>query len=200
MRYWLLTSTFYGNWLPGDRRGFVGRVRDIRPGDDQTVRRREHDRIGDEYDRDMLHLEHKSRSMMKDDTIRVNLDQASALIEQFRETSVIRNWALLTVAVMRDHVHWVVGLDNDRHGQVGLQSLKAYGSRVLNKRWGRPLNGTWWTSKGSARALPDERAVADAFEYVAFRQPNPLRVWIARVLLEWMRHERMHGRLTSAAR
>ena len=25
-RYWLLTNTCYGNWLPGDARGFVGRV------------------------------------------------------------------------------------------------------------------------------------------------------------------------------
>src|SRR5437763_1061534 len=30
-RYWLLSSTFYGNWLPGDPRGFVSRVRDRRP-------------------------------------------------------------------------------------------------------------------------------------------------------------------------
>ena len=31
MRYWLLTSTTYGTWLPGDERGFVGRVWDTRP-------------------------------------------------------------------------------------------------------------------------------------------------------------------------
>jgi hypothetical protein len=30
-RYWLLTNTSYGNWLPGDRRGFVGRVWEHRP-------------------------------------------------------------------------------------------------------------------------------------------------------------------------
>ena len=28
-RYWLLTWTTYGTWLPGDRRGFVGLQRDL---------------------------------------------------------------------------------------------------------------------------------------------------------------------------
>ncbi len=42
-RHWLLTSTFYGTWLPGDRRGFVGRVRDARPDDLPTLVRLEHD-------------------------------------------------------------------------------------------------------------------------------------------------------------
>lgn len=27
-RYWLLTWTCYGQWLPGDARGFVGNVRE----------------------------------------------------------------------------------------------------------------------------------------------------------------------------
>jgi REP element-mobilizing transposase RayT len=187
MRYWLLTSTFYGNWLPGDRRGFVGRVLETRPGDDDPDdRRREHDRIGEEYDRDMGHLEMKSRALMKGKVIRVDAEQAKALIQQFQVTSHIRDWDLLTTAVMPDHVHWVLGLDDDQHGQSGLQSLKAYGSRRLNQSWTRPPNGTWWTSKGSARALPDQRAVGDAFEYVAFRQPNPLQVWIADQLPDWM--------------
>jgi hypothetical protein len=31
-RYWFLTSTTYGNWLPGDPRGFVSGVIDEREG------------------------------------------------------------------------------------------------------------------------------------------------------------------------
>jgi hypothetical protein len=30
-RYWLLTNTTYGTWLPGDHRGFVGHVLEHRP-------------------------------------------------------------------------------------------------------------------------------------------------------------------------
>ncbi|HYH63802.1 MAG TPA: hypothetical protein VD866_03795 [Urbifossiella sp.] len=44
MLTWLLTSTTYGTWLPGDRRGSVTSVRDTRPDDAPTVVRIEHDR------------------------------------------------------------------------------------------------------------------------------------------------------------
>ena len=52
-RYWLLSSTFYGNWLPGDRRGFVSRVRDRRPDESVSPVRREHDLPGIPYDEDI---------------------------------------------------------------------------------------------------------------------------------------------------
>jgi REP element-mobilizing transposase RayT len=200
VRYWLLTSTFYGNWLPGDCRGFVGRVLELRSGDDTKARRREHDRPGEEYDCDLPRLQRESQRLMKGDPIRINSEQAAALIQQFKETCVFRGWDLLASAVMPDHVHWVVGIDSSDHGAVGLQSLKAYGSRVLNQKWGRPPSETWWTSKGSARPLRDPRAVRDALDYVAYRQPNPLTVWVADLLPEWMPPSRRHGRLTSAAR
>lgn len=200
VRYWLLTSTFYGNWLPGDERGFVGRVLEVRPGDDQISRRREHDRPGEEYDCDHPRLQRQSQRLLKGEPIRIDSEQATALVQQFKETSAFRGWELLSVAVMSNHVHWVVGIGDDDHGRVGLQSLKAYGSRVLNQRWGQPPSGTWWTSKGSARVLKDERALRDACEYVAYRQPGPLCVWVTERLPNWMTELRPHGRLTSAAR
>jgi hypothetical protein len=41
--------------------------------------------------------------------------------------------------------------------------FKCYGSRALNRRWGKPVNGTWWTGgSGSKRKLPDERALRAA--------------------------------------
>ncbi len=198
MRYWLLTSTFYGNWLPGDRRGFVSRVRDARPGDDLRSPRREHDRYGDAYDADIAQLERHAASVMKGPAVRIHRAQADDLLAQFQETAAIRGWSLLTTAIMPDHVHWVIGLGDDEHGRDGLQDLKAYGSRRLNKIWGRPDSGTWWTSKGSTRLLPDEPALRGAFEYVARRQPQPLVVWIAPDLPPHSAITAL-GRLTSAA-
>lgn len=43
MPLWLLTSTFYGQWLPGDERGSVTNVRDQRPTDPDAKIRIEHD-------------------------------------------------------------------------------------------------------------------------------------------------------------
>jgi hypothetical protein len=49
MPCWLLSSTFYGQWLTGDARGCVTNVRDRRPGDAATVTRSEHSAPGEEY-------------------------------------------------------------------------------------------------------------------------------------------------------
>ena len=43
-----------------------------------------------------------------------------------------------------------------------MADFKAYGSRALNRRYGRPPSETWWTDKGSKRKLPNEEALAAA--------------------------------------
>jgi hypothetical protein len=50
-RFWLLTWTTYGSWLPGDRRGFVGKLRD------ETGRPIIHNEPGTPCDADMRPLE-----------------------------------------------------------------------------------------------------------------------------------------------
>ena len=84
--------------------------------------------------------------------------------------------ALLAAAVMANHVHLVVGVVGDPDPERILHSFKSYASRVLNKQWQRPRNGTWWTSSGSKRKLPSERAVTGAVRYV-LDQKHPLVVW-----------------------
>src|SRR5207248_1375256 len=117
-----LTSTFYGNWLPGDPRGFVSRVRDRRPDDPDEPRgadatplapRREHDTPGTPYDADLPGLHGSARSRLRCTPIRVTLEQAHVLVAQFQETAAYRTWRLLATAVMYNHVHIVVGLTGD---------------------------------------------------------------------------------------
>ena len=176
MRTWLLTSTFYGNWLPGSERGFVGRVRESRVGDLADDRRREHDDYGTDYDAEMSGLHRHARAIMKGEPIRITHEQAGVLFFQFRETARVRGWGMRALAVMANHVHWVVELPDDIHGNIGLQGFKAYGSRALNRRWGTPRSGTWWTSKGSTRLKLDEAARQAAIRYVR-KQENALVIW-----------------------
>ncbi|MDB5306984.1 MAG: hypothetical protein JWO38_1186 [Gemmataceae bacterium] len=77
---------------------------------------------------------------------------------------------------MENHVHLVVTVPGDPDPSDILGDFKGYGSRVLNRRWGKRPNGTWWTEGGSKRKLPDEQAVAGAVGYV-LRQRAPLLVW-----------------------
>lgn len=171
-RFWLLTWTTYGTWLPGDRRGFVSNVRE---GSGPEVR---HNAPGSLYDADMPGLELSARAILKGPPIYLGAEQAAALLEQFQSTAKYRGWTLPAAAVMANHVHLVVGVPGDPDPATVLHSFKAYGSRALNLRWKRPASGTWWAESGSRRKLPDESAVQAAIAYV-YRQHCPLAVWPA---------------------
>jgi hypothetical protein len=171
-RFWLLTSTMYGNWLPGDERGFVGTVRT--PLGLQQI----HNLPGSEYDRDVGWLRHAATSQLKGPPIALNFSQAEILFSQFYETATHRRWNLSAVGIMATHCHIVVGVLGDPEPEDILRDFKSYGSRALNRACGRPKSETWWTESGSKRKLPDEAAVLAAVEYVR-HQLNPLLIWIA---------------------
>jgi REP element-mobilizing transposase RayT len=165
---WLLTSTTYGTWLPGDARGFVSTVTDV---NGERVR---HNQYGEPYDADMPRLEAAARQKMKGPAVYFSLEQAKTVIAQFRETAAHRGWLLFAVAVMSNHFHVVAG--GGVNPEWMLRDLKSYASRALNRQWGKPASGTWWTTSGSKRRLPEEAAVAAAVRYV-LRQERPLVVW-----------------------
>jgi REP element-mobilizing transposase RayT len=168
-RFWLLTWTTYGTWLPGDRRGFVSPVRQ----DDGT--HVIYNVPGTPVDSDMPNLERAMRQSMKGKTIRLTQEQATVVVGQFHETVAFRGWQLQAAAVMASHVHLVVGVDGDPDLERILHSVKSYASRAHNKQWERPRNGTWLPPPGSKRKLPDERAVIGAVRYV-LDQEYPLVV------------------------
>jgi REP element-mobilizing transposase RayT len=171
-RYWLLTSTTYGNWLPGDPRGFVSGVLDEREG--KVI----HNQPMTEYDRDIPGLKEFATGQMKGPAITLNRAQAGVMFPQFYETASYRKWELRAVGIMPKHVHLVVGVLGDPDPDKILGDFKSYASRVLNRTWGKPVSETWWTEKGSTRKLRDEAAVLAAIEYVR-NQANPLLIWIA---------------------
>jgi REP element-mobilizing transposase RayT len=177
MRTWLLTNTTYGTWLPGDPRGSVTSVRDLRPSDPTPEARIEHDLPGEPWADAIPGLHRAAIDAMTGPPIYLDLAQAEALLSQFQETARFRGWTLLAVAIMANHVHLVVEVPGDPDPRRVLADFKAYGSRQLNRQWGALPSGTWWTEKGSKRKLPDERAVADAIAYVLYKQPHPLVVW-----------------------
>lgn len=75
-RYWLLTNTYYGQWLSGDERGFVGRVREHRPADPRAKRRVAHDLPGEEYDQARPGLSWASAERMSGPPIALTLEHA----------------------------------------------------------------------------------------------------------------------------
>jgi REP element-mobilizing transposase RayT len=140
-RVWLLTWTCYGNWLPGDERGFVSGVQ-------APEGRVVNNAPGTEYDRDVEWLRRHCRLIQKGATTRLERHHAEAALAQFHETAAHRGWDLLAAAVMHNHAHLVVWVPGDPDPEKLLHSFKSYATRTLNKRFGRR---EWWTESGSTR-------------------------------------------------
>jgi REP element-mobilizing transposase RayT len=179
MRAWLLTNTTYGSWLPGDPRGSVTSVRSVRPSDPITFTRIEHDVPGEPYEDAIPGLYASAESLLSGPKVYFDHEMANLVLAQFRETAMYRGWTLRAVAVMFNHFHIVVMVPENPDPRRILADFKAYGTRTLNRRFGRPPSRTWWTTNGSKRMLKDSAAIAAATHYVLKRQPNPLALWHA---------------------
>jgi REP element-mobilizing transposase RayT len=177
MAAWLLTSTCYGTWLPCDPRGSVTSVRDLRPGDAPTLLRFEHDMPGEPYEDELPGLQEHARESMTGPPVYFDIGHANTMAKQFPETATHRGWQLLAFAVMYNHIHIVVDVPGFVAAHKILGDFKAYGSRALNKAFGKPASETWWTYRGSKRILRNDEAVAAAIHYVLHKQPNPLVTW-----------------------
>ena len=82
---------------------------------------------------------------------------------------------------MANHFHLIVGVEGDPEPSDLLRDFKSYGSRKLNRSWGRPESDTGWTESGSNRKLKEEANVLAAVDYIR-EQKNPLVIWIAKQL------------------
>lgn len=157
MNFWLLTNTTYGSWLPGDNRWSytdVSGTTALTPPQPRLAR--------------------YAQSVQKGPAIKLSRKQAELVLAQFLETTQYRGWTLPAVAIMYNHFHAVISGPDSTKPDKMLADLKAYATRVLNRRYGKPASETWWTTKGSKRFLPDQEAVDAAVEYVLHKQPNPL--------------------------
>ena len=170
-RYWLLTWTTYGSWLPGDRRGFVSSVED---GEGPQFR---HNIPQTPYDADSAGLQHSARQQMKQAMVLLTKEQAQIVGAQFHETAEYRGWQLVAVAVMANHIHLIVGVPSDPDPESLLRDFKSYASRALNKTIDDGTTQRWWTRSGSKRKLKDDEALIAGTNYVA-NQDNPLYLWI----------------------
>ena len=92
------------------------------------------------------------------------------LKDQFEETARFRQWSILAVAIMPNHIHLVVGVPGDPEPDALLRDFKAYGSRALNRRHPRPASGTWWTEGGSRRKVKDQAHLDAVIAYVLRQQ------------------------------
>jgi REP element-mobilizing transposase RayT len=176
-RFWLLTWTTYGSWLPGDSRGFVSEVRD------SEGNKVLHNEPGTPCDADLPALARFAASRMTEPGVLLNGAQAEAVALQLRETARHRGWRLLALAVMANHIHVLVGVPGDPDPEKLLGDFKAWCTRRLNQGWGQ--RDRWWTQSGSRRRKKTADALRAALCYVR-DQPYALVVWLDPEGLAWI--------------
>jgi REP element-mobilizing transposase RayT len=160
--YLFITSTTYAQWLPGDKRGFVNRN-------------------NNQYDTPFYEghagLRHSAKNRLKGEPIFLNDEHAQVLFEQFQETVSRRSWKLFGAAIMPNHVHILLEVNDDSQPEKAAGDLKSFGSRRLSEVFGKPKSGTWWTTGCSIH-----RKTADSIPHVIRYikdQDNALLIWIA---------------------
>ena len=124
MLSWIITTTTYGSWLPGDERGYVG----------QTATGRSDNQYGESYAATDPALQARSQGFLKSPPIRLTAEQSESVLSQFHETCHHRHWSLHAVAIMANHWHVVLSADEAVLSEKILAGLKSYGSRRLNGR------------------------------------------------------------------
>jgi Transposase IS200 like len=124
-RHWLITSTTYATWLPGDKHGFVS------PVEIQTGERVVHNVPGTPYDQDMPELRQRARALLKCEPIYLTEAQAAVIRDQFLETAQTRGWTLHAAAVMANYFHAVIEAPSETASAKILGDLKSYASRAL---------------------------------------------------------------------
>jgi REP element-mobilizing transposase RayT len=156
--YVLVSSTTYGNWLPGDARGYVD----------------EHNEYGTPFDQPSAVLERSARANMKESTVLFNTEQAEIVLERWQNTVDELAGSLIAATIMRNHFHFVGTFTEKITKAKLLQFFKGRASRALNQRFGKR---TWWTDSGSVRYSFDEAAFRARIEYVK-KQKSPLVLWV----------------------
>jgi hypothetical protein len=169
-RFWFLTWHTYGTWLPGDARGFVTELRDA------NWNKYLPNVPGSECQADLPGLKRFASDALAGEPVWLSAEHATTLLSQFRETAQYRKWELFAVAVLVNHAHLVVGVRGDPEPATILGDFKEYGSRALNRQFGKPP-ARWWTQTGSKRKLPHADALRGAIAYTR-DQDRPLLVWL----------------------
>jgi REP element-mobilizing transposase RayT len=164
--YPFVTSTTYGNWLPGDKRGFVSPV--IENG--QSVL---HNVPHTPYAQDISALKRFAENKMKSPPVFFNRQHAEVIVKKWYEVCGELHWFLFALAVMPAHVHVVLAAQNGQGKCDFLRELKAKASRALNQQFGKQ---TWWTESGSCRFSNEKQVLHNRIEYT-LRQVHPLIVW-----------------------
>jgi REP element-mobilizing transposase RayT len=159
---YLITFACYGAHLHGDESGSVDRTHNL-PGGRM---------LGAEPTRLAAEAHLMTQPIYAMDQLRREVVLAS-IVERYAQ----REWSLLSAHVRENHVHVVVA------GEIApervMNDLKAYASRLLNRKGLDTPDRKRWARHGSTRWLRNRGSVTAAIRYVVEKQGEPMAVFVA---------------------
>lgn len=171
----LITWTCYGNWLPGDKRGYVSATRLAGGGwlPRENV-------PGTPYAQDDALTRHLSRMRLDQQPVRLSQAEALAAARSLVAAARNRSWRILRAALMANHVHVVITdcPDNERAVR---RILKGTSQAKLSDHVAE--NRCWWTEGGSGRYLHADDAITGAIRYVAEQEHKLVEIIDMQVVL-----------------
>jgi REP element-mobilizing transposase RayT len=106
--------------------------------------------------------------------VRLTREQCLFIQEQMPGICERGGWGLRVCTAAPDHVHVLLDIKPDIHGQKVRRLLKRWLTEALNEAWapgsGRPgslaTGATWWAEEGSNKPIKDVKYLNNAFNYV----------------------------------
>jgi REP element-mobilizing transposase RayT len=147
-----LTWTCYGQWLPGDERGYVDR---------------ENRTPGTPYAPWNPRRVSAAANAMQEEACWLTLRQRHLAAEGVHQTCAGQGWRLLALNVQPDHVHVLIDA-RDVTGKHVMRVLKAFATRRLRSEVASRRR--WWTKGGKVELVRDKRHLATVARYIA-KQP-----------------------------
>lgn len=155
---YFLTWDCYGTWLHGDRRGSV----------DRNHNKFDTPRLPPDTVRESF-----ARRTMRHPEYRLTPAGCRVVRETLKDHVAIRRWKLHTMNPRTTHVHVVVSA-NGYAPEIVLDQFKGWCKRRLRAAGLLGAEAEAWAAHGSTVYLWDEVELANAIDYVANRQGEPI--------------------------
>jgi len=143
-----LTWTCYGQWLPGDVRGYVDR---------------DHRTPGTAYPDADPQAYNAAAGVMKESACWLQVPERRLATEGIREACMRQKWPLVAVNVQPDHVHVLARVDTVG-GRHAIRVMKSFATRRLRRTV--PGRRRWWTKGGKVETVLTEWRLAEVARYV----------------------------------
>jgi len=156
MNYFITFRT-YGTWLHGDERGAV----------DQR-----HNQVGEPLLESHAGLRRYRRARLQSEPALLDEKCRACVETTIHEVADHRDWSVLALHVLVNHVHVVITTPDDVPPKKALNDFKSWATRRLREQELVPQGVRIWAEHGSTRYLNTAESVHAACHYVTHCQGN----------------------------